>query len=685
MRNLLTQYKPLKIALGDLRHDTIGMHSVYVPIGMGYIASYTLSQFPAGSLEMQLFTNPNELLPMIDEWHPDVIGLANYCWNSRLSDLVFRFAKRQKPGCLCIQGGPEFPRLADERKAYLVHRPEIDAYIYGDGEAAFAELVKAFLECGRDLQTLRSRPNAGAVCINPVNGELVLGDFIPRFENMDDIPSPYHNHLMDKWLTGNYIPALETTRGCPYRCAYCFTGNDLPKQYYAFSVQRIKDELSYIADRVKDSPVKQLGIHDSNFGMTERDEEIAEHIAYLIDKYNWPHRINATTGKKNYERILRIAELLKFRIPIGLSQQSLNPDTQKVIMRRNIPVKRLAKIADEVRKRGQTSPCELIIPLPKETKESFFRAQKVLTDANVYSGICYTTMLLKGTLLASRESRTQYQMKTRYRLLPRQFGEYYGEKCFEVEEVCVETNTMPFKDYLDCRGFALIMAIIANEQFDIVRRYIHELKLSLYEYVLRVWELVKASDTCFSQLYSQYLDETCTELFDSEEALYQSLSQPGQYSRLITSEIGDNLLRKYVAKAILIDYSESVDFAYRVLREVAGYKVTADVKDSLEAAMQWAAAIRNIYLLFTNESIIDRVDTLNLQYDVQSWYDNVDDSVQLLEYRVPTTYRISHDKERVTEILSESQALFGEDRLFQLGKIFIFRRVNSLWRDCHRV
>ena len=30
----------LKVLLGDIRHHTIGVHSTYVPVGIGYIATY---------------------------------------------------------------------------------------------------------------------------------------------------------------------------------------------------------------------------------------------------------------------------------------------------------------------------------------------------------------------------------------------------------------------------------------------------------------------------------------------------------------------------------------------------------------------------------------------------------------------------------------------------------------------
>ena len=30
----------IKVLLGDLRHHTVGVHSTYVPVGIGYIATY---------------------------------------------------------------------------------------------------------------------------------------------------------------------------------------------------------------------------------------------------------------------------------------------------------------------------------------------------------------------------------------------------------------------------------------------------------------------------------------------------------------------------------------------------------------------------------------------------------------------------------------------------------------------
>ena len=99
----------LKILLIDARHSTVGAHSNYVPIGIGYIASYLIKKINNINLDVKLSTDPNEALSFIEKWKPNVIGLSNYIWNSNLSNLICEEAKKKDFNTLCVLGGPEFP------------------------------------------------------------------------------------------------------------------------------------------------------------------------------------------------------------------------------------------------------------------------------------------------------------------------------------------------------------------------------------------------------------------------------------------------------------------------------------------------------------------------------------------------------------------------------------------------
>ena len=106
----------MKILLGDPRHNTVGAHSYFVPIGIGYIGSNILERFKNHNIELKLCTDAKEIFVLLEKWKPDIIGISNYIWNSYLSNLICRQAKKINPNTLCILGGPEFPAGTGQRR-----------------------------------------------------------------------------------------------------------------------------------------------------------------------------------------------------------------------------------------------------------------------------------------------------------------------------------------------------------------------------------------------------------------------------------------------------------------------------------------------------------------------------------------------------------------------------------------
>ena len=66
--------KKLKILLSDPRHDTVGAHSNYIPIGIGYIGAYLKEKLKDKvDLELYLTTKPEETLSLIEKKKPDIV------------------------------------------------------------------------------------------------------------------------------------------------------------------------------------------------------------------------------------------------------------------------------------------------------------------------------------------------------------------------------------------------------------------------------------------------------------------------------------------------------------------------------------------------------------------------------------------------------------------------------------
>ena len=83
----------LKLLLADPRHKTVGVHSYFVPIGIGYIASNILNKYKE-KIEVRLSVDSDEILDTIDQWKPDIIGISNYIWNTHLSKFLCEYAKK---------------------------------------------------------------------------------------------------------------------------------------------------------------------------------------------------------------------------------------------------------------------------------------------------------------------------------------------------------------------------------------------------------------------------------------------------------------------------------------------------------------------------------------------------------------------------------------------------------------
>ncbi|MEO5335325.1 MAG: radical SAM protein [Magnetospirillum sp. WYHS-4] len=672
--------------MGDLAHATVGRHSGYMPLALGLLASYAQDRIGADNVTFSLHNDPLDVLALLDTETPEVLALTNYCWNAELSRTVFTLARERNPRMIAITGGPEFPTEAGEQHAYLLSRPEVDFYVFNEGEVAFASLLKALHE-GTDRRELQRNPPPGVAAIDPGSGSLRIAPAPPRLQNLDVIPSPYLSGMMDKFFDGTHKPFIESARGCPYACTYCTAGEKWYSKVAEFSIERIKRELDYIAARMKGAKDIPLAIADSNFGMLKRDEEIAIHIRDLQDRFGWPQAFSVSTGKSQFERLLRVAEILQKRIDISISPQSLNPDTTRAIQRVNLGDREgMDKIYVELRKRGIKTYADMIVPLPEETKETFFEGIRKLCRSNVQRSQPFTTMLLKGTELAAAATREKYGMITKFRLLPRQFGTYRERRCFEIEEVCVGTNSMPFEDYRDCRGFSFIFSLYAHTQFDVFDRHLTEWGVERFDFIHWIWQQTNEALTPLADLYRTYLTESVGELFDSPEELRAFFSRDENYEKLLRGEIGDNLMRKYRTLALIEKGFEAIDLGYRALvalleRRPGGLddRTRAQVED----ARVWACCVRDFSRIVKLEEEAFAPRSLDLGYDLEGWYRAGTEGQNLDSFERPTSYVLNINGQRLRDWVKAGQGLFGGDiALWFPRHLESSGSIRSLWRTC---
>ena len=234
------------IYLADLAHDYQKMRQ-YVPLGVGYVASYAYSLF-GDQIEIVLFKSTDKLLDAIDKRKPDLLGLSNYTWNLELSSFVGRYAKSKYPDLPVIMGGPNVGTDTSDIEEFLINNNFIDVYCMYGSERPVSEIIKLLLNMRNKERTgskLREQPIDR--CCSLVEGKL---QGIPNNEpqrELDFLPSPYTTHLLDEFLNEGMIPMFETNRGCPYSCSFCFWGVDALNKLSRFSLDRVYADLDYVA------------------------------------------------------------------------------------------------------------------------------------------------------------------------------------------------------------------------------------------------------------------------------------------------------------------------------------------------------------------------------------------------------------------------------------------------------
>jgi radical SAM superfamily enzyme YgiQ (UPF0313 family) len=564
----------LNVYLADLRHDFCGIiANDCMPLGVGYMKA--VMDRDLAEVRSRLFVYPERLLDALAQSPPDVLMLSNYCWNERLSQHVARVAKRIRPETLVVMGGPNISMEPERQRAYLGDHSAIDLYVLGEGDFLAAEVVRHFLDSGASIEKMGAREIPSSIYRRP-DGTVVRTAAWERHKNVDDIPSPWLTGVLDEFFDGRLAPIIETNRGCPFACTFCSQGASWYTKVNYFGMERLREEIHYIARRVhKHSPLmRTLRIADSNYGMYERDAEISSYLGETQKEYGWPSYIDATTGKNRPDRIIRSIEKVSGAMLFYQAVQSLDEDVLRNVKRTAIKMEAFEQLRVYVRGRGLRSNTDLILGLPGETLASHLQGIRAILDGGMSRITNFQLMMLKGTELEQLESRRMFNFRTGFRILPKNFGIYAGEKVIDIEEIVCATDSLPFEDYLEARRVALVCGFLClDTYFDEVAAFVEKMGIKRSAWVDAIVARMKVDSAAIRQLLAEFTEETRQELFPTPEACIEFYERDENFEKLLRAEAGDNLIHKYRASASFYLWPQACNCvmeASRALLEHAG-------------------------------------------------------------------------------------------------------------------
>jgi radical SAM superfamily enzyme YgiQ (UPF0313 family) len=446
------------IYLADTVHGAGQLNPDTVPYNVARIAAYAQSRHPEH--EYRLFKDPHFLLDQLRNRRPDVLALSHYFWNTRLNHRIARYARELYPDILIVTGGPNLDRDRAAYARYSAEHPYVDFVVIEEGETAFTNIITAW-SGSADLSKLKSADVAGTFAIvGP--GDIRLSTSQPRVRDLNDFPSPYLNGMLTPFLEAGLRPILETVRGCPYRCAFCEQGSEFFTKIAALSEDRVVAEVEYIRSRTTAS---QLILADVNFGILKRDLDVAKFLKSSHEEHGWPRSLYVYNAKQPTETTLRTMETLYPMAQLCMSFQSTDENVLENIHRANIGYDKYSFITQWAKKRNLPVGTELIYGLPGETRGSFVQGYETLLNFRADYMASYNLRLFPGVELNSPEKRREYDVRTRFRPMDVNLGEYrfsQPERILEIEEIVLSNSTLTEEDFFHVRRLAFMVEVLWN-------------------------------------------------------------------------------------------------------------------------------------------------------------------------------------------------------------------------------
>ena len=418
---------------------------VFFPYSIGCLAAFAWSKpeiCEKYELKELIFIRENNLTERLEE--PFLVCFSSYVWNYDYNIDVAKQIKSKYPECKILFGGHQI--TYEERS--LENMPFADFLSCYEGELSFYSLLKE-LDGGslENVPSLVYRHN-GEIRKNPVASP-----------GAEELVSPYLSGLFDSLLKKDieYIATIETVRGCPFACAYCDSSLCDRKVKYIPS-QRTKAEIDWIADK----KIKVCFCIDSNFGISERDVEIAQYLADKKKSAGFPQKIDVALSKEKNLPAVMTAEVLHnanmFNI-VTLSVQSTNPDSLRAVGRKNINFSEFRDSIEVYNERGIKPFTELILGLPYETYDSFCDGfQKLIDAGQKYYIEVYRCYILPNAALAKKELLKKYGIQTVTTCpILHHVSPENTLKVSKSAQIVVATDSMPREDWVKSNLFAIIM------------------------------------------------------------------------------------------------------------------------------------------------------------------------------------------------------------------------------------
>jgi radical SAM superfamily enzyme YgiQ (UPF0313 family) len=291
------------------------------PLGLESIAANIIDLVEVKIIDGKVRNlTPNEIIQEINEFNPDLVGIS-CCFTIGINFALKIAYESKKLSYKTILGGwhPSFAH------SEILKYPFVDIIVRGEGELTFRELIK-----NNNLEGIKgiSYKNNGSIVNNPDR---------PLIKDLNKLPLPARKLRDNKTSFQIFqmpLDAIETSRGCPYRCTFCNIHLFYRGMFRTKNTDRVIQELKIISNQ---KVCNNVLIVDDNFTANmKRVEEICDKIIDEEIKLDLICQSRIDVIKNNPEIVKKMSKAGFWLFFLGIesfNQKSLNSIQKRVQFR----------------------------------------------------------------------------------------------------------------------------------------------------------------------------------------------------------------------------------------------------------------------------------------------------------------------------------------------------------------
>jgi radical SAM superfamily enzyme YgiQ (UPF0313 family) len=358
-------------------------------LGIMYMSSYLKENGHEVDLTLlHDFKNFDKLIEYVEEADPDVVGFSVMTPQVEQFRPVSKLIK-EKTGRTIVWGGAHCMFMSEDIMKYGC----VDIICVGDGEEAVLTLMDR-IEAGEDYSKIPS-------LLVKVGETWVRNPLGPPENDLDKYPFPDRSLYYDKYpLMAKFaVKRFITTRGCPYKCSYCFEPTyfdmykGLGKVFRRHSIEYVIEEVRRVLEKY---PTRRVHFCDDIFNLDKTWVKKFSKIYREKFKPDWSCNIEITsideaTIKAMVEGGCRGGT---FGLECGVEE------TRIKMLNKNITNARYVEVTDLLHKYDFKFLMNIMFCLPNESLDDAIESVRFATQLKPFGIRVSILKMYKGTELA---------------------------------------------------------------------------------------------------------------------------------------------------------------------------------------------------------------------------------------------------------------------------------------------